>query len=204
MTTRLDCAVILARGASRRMGSPKGLLPCPGAESETFVAKIAGDYRRLGIGGVVVCPEDLVGAYASALVDVVGFSVVGGPTGGETGQTLQLGWYALGTGPTHLWAQPVDLPLVMPRTRKQLLRVSTAQPGRVVRPVCGNEPGHPVIVPVETMAALAVHGTWQEAPVREVLDLGRRSGRIAALVPVSVTDSGVVRDFDRPGDLRRG
>ncbi len=184
------------------MGRPKGLLPYPGSEPGTFLGRIADRYHRFGFGGVVVCTEKLAPHHVQALGNELGFAVVAGPPGGDTWLTLCLGWQAVQSDGTHLWAHPVDMPLVKESTLAELLAVSQAQPTAVVRPTCNGQPGHPVIVPTATMAALAAQGTSQAAAVREVLGAVQFREQVGTPVLVPVADEGVVTDFDEPQDLQ--
>lgn len=201
MSSRNDGVVIMARGKSSRMGSHKGLLICPDSEGQTFVARIAACYRQAGIDGVVVCTGELVAAYTAALAGTTGFGVVAAPAGGETGLTVFAGWRALPDEVTHVWAHPVDLPLVTPATLGLLRDVVVGQSERVVRPVHEQVPGHPVIVPVSILSTLAPMPVWEKAPMRSVLAHGLETGNIDECLYVSVADAGVVSDFDQPSDF---
>jgi len=193
----------MARGASLRMGATKGLLPCPGTRDESFATRIVRAYEELDFGGILVCTANLAEAYAVALTNYRGFRVVGAVSGGETGLTLQVGWRALPAVTTHIWAHPVDLPLVGVATLEQLKTVSEGEPERIVRPAFGAAPGHPVIVPVTVLETLSDCEFWKSAPVRDVFADGRRRGKLMEPLAVPVGDCGVVEDFDQPSDFER-
>lgn len=201
MKERLDGAVIMARGAGRRMGAVKGLLACPDGDGEPFVARIAACYQAAGIEGVVVCVAAEAERYAAAVAQVKGVQVVTAPAGGETARTVYAGWRALSPEVTHVWAHPVDLPLVQPATLAQLQAVVEEQGERVVRPVHCQTPGHPVIVPVTVLRRLAARESWRQRPMLSVLNEGAAAGRIGGIVAVPTSDPGVVADFDEPGDF---
>ncbi len=203
MNDGTEFVVILARGASSRMGRPKGLLSSAQTNGKTFLETIAGRYAELGLGGVVVTTPELVPSYTDALADLPQFRVVGCAPGGETGRTLWHGWQAAGAEITHLWAHPVDLPLVTLLILQQLQVLAAVYATRVVRPTCLGVPGHPVIIPVSLMTGLASPDIWQQAPMREVIAMARKMGHIEEPVLMLTEDSGVVTDFDRPADIDR-
>lgn len=198
---RHDQVVILARGRSRRMGRAKGLLRCPRPSRTSFLAAVVAGYRSLGLCGLVVTTPALVEAYAAEIPAASGFRVVDGPAGGDTARTMWRSWSVGGRRATHLWAHPVDLPLVQPSTLFRLGRASRRFAGHVVRPTWRGQPGHPVIVPTTVLEAPLTAALWRRAPMREVLALAHKLGHIEAPRLVAVGDRGVVQDFDRPTDL---
>ncbi|MDX2474136.1 MAG: NTP transferase domain-containing protein [Candidatus Krumholzibacteria bacterium] len=207
MIDRMDCVVILARGASRRMGQPKGLLPCPGTDGRSFLATIAASYVELDLPMVVVTTPNLVEPYREIVADVDGCRVVGHGPGGDTARTVRQGALA-GDAQwtdqwTHLWIHPVDMPLIKTETLRQLWHHSLQNPQASVRPGFAGRPGHPVICPASGLMPLWDHGIWQEAAMREVIALSRQLGHIEKSVLVPLEDPGVVTDFDSPADLDR-
>lgn len=202
MGARRDCVVIMARGASRRMGQPKGLLPCPRQPELTFLQAIAAGYTALDIPVVVVTTFDLVAVYETELSGVIGAKVRGFPEGGETGRSLQHGWQTVEANVTHLWAHPVDMPLVAVATLKKMRAFSTDEPDLLIRPAHNDIPGHPVIIPSASMAGLVNDEIWQMAPMREVIAMATELGHIEQPSMVPVADAGVIQDFDSPADLK--
>lgn len=203
MKERTDLVVIMARGASRRMGQAKGLLSSPATAAVPFVTAIAARYAQLNLTGVVVTTPDLVAPYAQILPHKCGFSVLGAPAGGDTALTLGQAWEMTGRGATHLWAHPVDLPLVTEATLCQLRARTAEHPGHLVRPVWQQRPGHPVIVPALVLTTMQRREDWHTAPMREVIATACRLADIEEPVLLPVADPGVVTDFDRPADLDR-
>ncbi len=203
MSTRLDLVVILARGASVRMGRPKGLLPCPGLESQTFLQTIALKYADLELPMLVVTTPDLVAGYAAVVDAVPRCQVIGRPGGGDTAGTVELVLQEAEPDLTHLWAHPVDMPLVTPATLQDLWQQSRLNPTSCVRPTHLEVPGHPVVSPVAGLIPLRGHGIWRSAAMREVIAMSVQLGHIEKTVMVPVADVGVVKDFDTPADLDR-
>jgi CTP:molybdopterin cytidylyltransferase MocA len=200
---RLDCVVILARGASRRMGQPKGLLRCPGAEDRTFLGAIAANYAELDLPLVVVTTPDLVEPYQEIVSKISPGTVVGHGPGGDTARTVRQGAVAGDSQWTHLWTHPVDMPLIKAKTLRQLWQQSRQNPLDIVRPVYNGCPGHPVICPAKGLMPLWDHGIWLESAMREVIALALQLGHIEKSVLVPIKDPGVVTDFDSPADLDR-
>ncbi len=203
MSSRADGVVILARGASQRMGRPKGLLPCPGRESQTFLEVIAQSYVELDFPVLVITTPDLVADHRQLVAHTGRCEVVGHLGGGETARTVELALRALDSRLTHLWAHPIDLPLVTKTTLEELENHSRQRPASLVRPKYQGVPGHPVICPVGGLIPLRGHGIWQNAPMREVIAMCLELGHIEKSVQVPVQDVGVVNDFDTPNDLKR-
>ncbi len=203
MNDGTEFVVILARGASSRMGRPKGLLSSARTHGKTFLETIADRYAELGLSGVVVTTPDLVPSHTEALATLPQFRVVGCAAGGETGRTLWHGWQAASEETTHLWAHPVDLPLVTLLTLQHLQSLAAVYAARVVRPSYLGIPGHPVIIPVSLMNGLVPPDIWRQAPMREVIAMAGKMGHIEEPVLMLAEDSGVVTDFDCPADIDR-
>ncbi len=199
---RHELAVILARGDSRRMGRPKGLLNLPDSD-EPLVGTIAELYRnRCPV--VVVTLDSLAGAYEQALVGRDGVRVMGRPPGGETALSVWWGWqgYADKEQVTHVWAHPVDLPLVSPATLDLLLAQSLVRPEALIRPVVNDGPGHPVVIPAGLLAELTPGSRDLQGPFRDFIAGLQARNPGPPVIMVACEDRGTIMDFDTPGDLR--
>jgi len=201
LSKRLDSVVIMARGASRRMGQPKGLLACPGSENRTFLETIASQYAALDLPMLVVTTPDLVASYAALVAGVPRCQVVGHPGGGDTAGTVEWALQEAGPDLTHLWAHPVDMPLLKTSTLQDLWQQSRRTTASCVRPSHLGVPGHPVVTPVSGLIPLRGHQVWRSAAMREVIAMSVDLGHIEKTVLVPVADLGVVKDFDTPADL---
>ena len=209
---RRDIACILARGASLRMGFPKGLACLPGDE-RPFVVRIVELYRELEIPLVVVALPEVVPDYESILAAYghgqSGIDLVSAGPGGGTGRTLAIAWSAVKDRCTHLWAHPVDMPLVERETLSLLLARSRENLEMVIRPTYRHDPGHPVVLPGALLSALdgglggEINGESGEllafeGNMKVLLSTASLAGNDFEMEEVECPDPGVVRDFDGP------
>jgi molybdenum cofactor cytidylyltransferase len=182
-------AVILAAGASRRMGSPKALLELQG---ETYLARIVRTARAAGVPNILVVAGPPHGERVRARLPV-GAAVIWNPNP-DRGMfsSVQAGVAGLPRGTLSALIWPVDQPLVREDTVR---RVLTAQPGRIVIPRHHGQGGHPVRIPMACFGPLL--GLPAEATLKDLID------RQAALrVDVDVDDRWVVQDVDTPEEAQ--
>ena len=186
-------AIVLAAGASSRMGRPKALLPIRGG---TFVRAILAALRDGGVADavVVIRPDhDAVAAEIAA----AGFGrAVVNPRADE-GQlsSLLAGLAAIdGDDLDAALVTLVDVPLVAAATIRLLVARAAASAAPVVRAVHGGRHGHPVIFSRRVFAALraADPAIGAKAVVRA-----------AGVEDVEVADPGVLVDVDTPADYAR-
>jgi molybdenum cofactor cytidylyltransferase len=190
-------AVILAAGAGTRLGGvAKALLA---AGDVTFLARIAATARTAGVdrGIVVVGPPHAVAVGAAARE--LGLAVVTNPEPGRgMASSVALGFAAAcetGDEVALLW--PVDHPDVAARTIDRVLVALAAVPAAVaVIPTRGGRGGHPPAIRRALWPALAACGGAPDG-ARGVL-----AAAGAATLRIEVDDAGVIRDVDRPEDLR--
>ena len=191
-------AVILAAGASTRMGRPKALLPI-GREGETFIARLVRTFCDAGADDLVV----VVGAHADGVSEAVArmpvFARVVENRAYERGQLSSL-VAALDVvdrpGVQAVMAMPVDMPLVTQATVRALVDAYRERPHLVVRPALGDRHGHPVIFDRALFAELR----------RTDFSIGARAV-IAAhprdVLDVPLTDPGAFQDIDTPEEYER-
>ncbi len=183
-------AIVLAAGASTRMGSPKALLELDGL---SFLARIAMTARAAGAShvlGVIGPPDGL--AIQNQLPP--GVSPIWNPAPSLGMLTsIQAGIASLSARTTAALIWPVDLPLVRVETVRQILH---ATPGRIVIPRYGARGGHPVRIPSWLFGALLALPA--KTGLRALLQAHPRE-----IVYRRIEDPGTVEDFDTPHDLLR-
>jgi molybdenum cofactor cytidylyltransferase len=187
-------AIILAAGASQRMGYPKALLPYRGS---SFLAGILDATFAAGIETRVV----VLGYYADKIqesLDLTGAIVVmnhnldAGPIG-----SIRAGILALAPHPVDgalIW--PVDRPHVPVAVITDLLDSFRKTRQAIVVPTFRGRRGHPVIFGRAAFEELLAAPDQEGA--RAVV---RRSRARVAEVPV--TDSAVLEDLNTPEDYRK-
>jgi molybdenum cofactor cytidylyltransferase len=188
--------VVLAAGASERMGRPKALLDFRG---RPFAVRILEALEALDLKArVVVLGPDAARIRPSlATHDCI---IVENPDlGGEAIGSLRAALAALeAIRPSGVVAWPVDLPHVRVATLERLLEVHRRTGAPAVMPSFAERRGHPVI--------------WDQALFPELLtsDAATRHGARAVLtaheqeiVTVPVDDPAVIDDLNTPEDYER-
>ncbi|HEX4823602.1 MAG TPA: nucleotidyltransferase family protein [Candidatus Polarisedimenticolaceae bacterium] len=181
-------AVVLAAGASSRMGVPKALLPM-GPGGPTFLAAIGRLLQDVGIDivRVVVAP----GTPHAPSSDLV----VNPEPGAGMLSSVQCGILALPKTADAFLLWPVDHPLVKPTTVAALLATYRETAAPVVVPVYDGTRGHP--------------GLFAARLVPELLTADPTEGARAVVhahadrVELAIDDAGVVTGIDTPDDYKR-
>lgn len=182
-------SVILAAGASARMGSPKPLLLHRG---KTFLRLILDSHQKASLRCYVVLGYH--GNEIQTHVDLSDAVVIVNPEP-ERGplSSLQAALPHLADS-SALILHPVDHPLVKAGTLLSLSDAHRRFPQSIIIPTCAQHKGHPVLFPARLYDAL------QKAPLAE----GARAvvhEHADAVVLLPVEDRGVVLDVDTPQDL---
>ncbi len=158
--------VILAAGASTRMGVPKALLGAGGRR--TFLESVGRVLRRAGAEPVLV----VVGSSAvriAARARALGYRPVFNRNW-RAGQlsSARIGLRAaLRSSAERIILCPVDLPRLAPDVGRAVARAARRAPGRVVIPVNARGTGHPIVLPRGVAAAVARDD--RSASLREAL-----------------------------------
>ncbi|HVZ19727.1 MAG TPA: nucleotidyltransferase family protein [Vicinamibacterales bacterium] len=190
-------AIVLAGGASSRMGQPKALLPAP--DGLPFVVRIVRTLEQAGALDVVVVTgfehASIVEALAAA--GAPGTRVVRNPDPAR-GQlsSLWCGLDAIDTSAAAVLMTLIDVPLIQPSTVSAVVARWQATGAPIVRPLFDGRRGHPVVFD------RAVFDALRTAPIekgaRAVVEAYR-----AESVDVAVDDPGCIADVDTMDDYRR-
>lgn len=188
-------AVVLAGGASSRMGRPKALLDYRG---ETFLDRLV---RLFSAHCRFVCAvlghdaEQIARGMAQAAAPVLVLNPL--PERGQL-SSLQCGLRVLPPSVSAAFFHPVDIPGVSEATIARLVEAwASAPPGTLVlQPAHGGHKGHPVMVAPAVISELLTLPA--EASAREVLQ--RRAGQT---LTVEVPDPLVRQDTDTPEEYQR-
>lgn len=183
-------AVVLAAGASRRMGRVKALLPVQGRPLLVHVLELLA-----GAGAAPVIT--VVGHHQEALVPLLeahGAPWVANPEpdGGQL-SSLRVGLAALPPGAPGFLLLPVDHGLVHPDTVRRVLAAARLDPALPAVPSVQGRRGHPTWFPAACIPELMDPAL--EGGARTVLR--RQGARIRHLV---VEDPGARLDLDTPED----
>jgi molybdenum cofactor cytidylyltransferase len=188
--------IVLAAGASVRMGRPKALLPMtPGG---TVLGRVLGTLADAGVAPLVVVVREafpIENAWNDPRAGDVRIAINPDPERGQL-SSLICGIEALEPGAPVALMTLVDIPLVRTTTVADLVRAWERDRAVLVRPLHAGRHGHPVIFGRPLLDALAradlSHGA---KPVV------RSFARDAVNVPVD--DPGVLIDLDTPEEYAR-
>jgi molybdenum cofactor cytidylyltransferase len=191
-------AIILAAGASSRMGRPKALLPIA-AEGTTFLGRLVRTLREAGADDIIV----VVGYDADAvrgLIESAGLAVRTtenrDPSRGQLSSLIAALEVADRPGVRAVLVAPVDQPLVAAETVRRLLEVYQRTRAPIVRPARQGRHGHPVILDRSLFDEL--RRADLSAGAREVIRRHRSDA-----IDVTVDDEGAFLDIDTPEEYER-
>jgi CTP:molybdopterin cytidylyltransferase MocA len=191
--------IVLAAGASSRMGQAKAALPL-GDTGETVVSRVVRTLMAAGLPKVVVVAGAHIDAVRRAMgvTDAARVRVVEHP-GWEQGQlsSLLAGLAAIEDPLLEAaLVTLVDVPLVAPATVAAVISAWRASGAPIVRPARGDRHGHPVIFDRAVFNDLrrANPGVGAKSVFAAYRD---------RIVNVEVEDSGAFEDIDTPEDYQR-
>ena len=188
-------AVVLAAGASSRMGRPKSALPL-GQTGETAASRVVRTLLGAGVPEVVVVGGAHIDALHGALGPYLSRVRLIEHAGWQQGQLSSLLAGLAAIDDVILEAALVtlvDVPLVQPPTVAAVIAAWRRTGAPIVRPAQGERHGHPVIFDRAVFADLrAADPTAGAKPV-----FARHAAQI---VNVEVNDEGAFVDIDTPGD----
>jgi CTP:molybdopterin cytidylyltransferase MocA len=187
-------AVVLAAGASSRMGRPKALLDFDGTTALALVLRTCAD-AGADVAVVVTSPEGeaVRQACVGAPLPVIA-AVNPDPTRGML-SSLQAGLRALPAATAFLLF-PVDFPIVPAPEVRRLIDARVNRPGRIFVPSFARRRGHPALVDAALAPEFLALGDDQTA--RVVM-----AAHAAETVYVEADDDRVLMDMDTPEDYAR-
>ena len=184
-------AIVLAAGASSRMGSLKPLLFLAGL---TALERSVTSFRDAGIDEVIVVlghrAQDL-----QPLAERCGARSVYNPNFHEgMYSSLVAGAQALPKWARGAFVLPADVPLVREATIRQLAAAFAARPDGIIYPVYDQQRGHPPLI-ARRILNEAAHG--KSGPLCDLLRTHEQSA-----VDLSVADEAIHLDMDTPADFK--
>ena len=182
-------AVVLAAGASSRMGRPKALLPYGGS---TFLECVLAILDANDVGAVRVVVGTEANAIRSSLPALSEESWVRNPSP-QDGMlsSVRLGVCALPAGTEAFLLWPVDHPLVRAATVGALAHAWRSRKAPIVVPRHRGRRGHPVLFDASTVPDLL--SAPDDAGARHVVAAHDKDR-----IEIEVADGGVVADIDTP------
>ena len=191
-------AIVLAAGASSRMGRAKAVLPL-GTSGETVLARVIRGLVAGGAVDVTVVAGAHIEAVRSAMPSTDGRIRLVEHDGWQQGQLSSLiaGLDAVADPQLEaVLVTLVDVPLVRPDTVAAVLSAWRATRAPITRPVDGDRHGHPVIFDASVFDEL--RAADPRVGAKAVFATHR-----TRIVDVPIKDEGAFLDLDTPEDYER-
>ena len=179
-------AVILAAGESKRMGTPKMLLPFNGS---TMIESITAVVTRSNVNKTLI----VVGAEKESLVHLPGILPVVCCYNDNYKEgmlsSVKCGFRNIPTGTRAVLVFQGDQPLITTHVINSVIEAYLSSEKGIVIPVCNNRRGHPVLIDIK----------YRDEIEKLSRDKGLRS--LAYMFPEDVlevltNEPGILRDFD--------
>lgn len=145
------CAIVLAAGASRRMGTRKVLLPFAGS---TIIARVVDALLETPVDRVFVVVRPRDDELKAALGARPVCCVENPETGGDMLSSLRCGLRAAPSTTGAFVATPADLPSIEPRLVRALLAAFRAGGHGILAPTHRGRRGHPLVFAARYRAEL--------------------------------------------------
>lgn len=179
--------IILAAGASARMGSPKALLIY---EGRTFLDRMLDAFLPACDSVAVITAPDA--EQIRAACEARGVAVVTNPAP-ERGMLTSLQCALTAKDADGYLFTPVDYPAMQPQTVAAIVAAFRREPHPVTVPLYSNCHGHPVCISREV--ARDILALPPEASARDAIHV-----RATGTLYLPLNDPGILRDVDTPAD----
>ena len=190
--TRRVSAILLAAGASRRMGRPKPLLPVGDRPS---VVRCIEALRHAGVAEVVVVvAKGGVGDAVARAVTHLGATIATNPdAGSDMAGSIRVALAAADPSASGVLVALCDHPLVAPGTVSVLRAEHTLHPDAILVPVYEGRKGHPTLFPRAILEEIAALPTLRDVVRKDQ----------ARVREIDVGDEGVILEMDTPEEYAR-
>ncbi|MBS0014074.1 MAG: nucleotidyltransferase family protein [Desulfobacterales bacterium] len=182
--------IVLAAGASGRMGRIKQLLPVLG---EPAIRLCLGRICNAGVDHVIVVLGENQDRIRPVIKDFPAEIALNAKPGSQMADSVACGMALLPDKITGVMVALCDHPLVAQSTYADLAALHRKNPDSILLPVYNRRGGHPTVFPIKLCRA-AAHGTPLNAVVRA------NAGRVCR---VELNDPAIVRDMDTPEDYQQ-
>ena len=186
-------AIVLAAGMSRRMGTPKQLLPIGG---KVLLQVVLATVRASCVDEIII----VLGESADIIQSQISFDncqvVINEAYQQGMSTSLRAGVARVSPSAEGALIVLADQPLLRPETIDQLIDEYRRNKPQIVIPVYSGSRGNPVLLDRSVFPELA--GLTGDVGCRAIFD--KHTERI---LKVPVTDSGVLLDLDTPADIKR-
>lgn len=183
-------AILLAAGASRRMGESKQLLPVQGEPAVRFCIR---QMRDAGLDTIIV----VLGANREKIRPVLADLPVGIAVNpclkSHMAESVSKGLAQMPAYVTGIMVALCDHPLVSPQTYAALDACHYQAPEAILLPVYQARGGHPTVFPRTLCSAVD-----QGIPLNRVVHAN--ADRVCR---IPINDPGIVQDMDTPADYQR-
>jgi molybdenum cofactor cytidylyltransferase len=188
--------ILLAAGASSRMGQPKMLLPWAGT---SVLGHLVAEWRKCGARQIAVV-HAASDEKLDAELDRLRFSKADRISNPDPARGMfssiecSARWAGWAPGLTHWVIVLGDQPHLQTGTLRELLRFAAAHPNQICQPGCKGRARHPVVLPASIFAALK---NSESENLKQFLE-NRSDNRLLC----EMSDPGLDLDLDRPADYQ--
>jgi len=183
-------AIVLAAGASRRMGRSKQLLPLG---PKPVIRHCLDSVIAAGISDIMVVLGLDNDGIKAAISGMPVRTVVNSDTRSDMAGSIRHGLREIDPASAGVLVCLSDHPLVSPGTITSIMNAHRADPGSIIIPSYKGRRGHPTLFPRDV-----IEDIFRGTTLRDVI--AAQAGKVRV---VEVDDEGVILDLDTPEDYER-